>query len=108
MKKISKDCSRRLGILLDDIGGIVPPGMESMIALLRRQIGELQYEESLLTDVIVLLKEYYQLGKKKVPGHAMERKPNQDEQQRINDLLIVLVQLQTQENVRAQSLKVRR
>ena len=108
MNKISEDCSRRLGILLDDIGGIAPSGMEPLIALLRRQIGELQYEETLLTDVIVLLKEYYQSGEKRTPGQAVERKPNQDELQRINDLLIVLVQLQTQENVRVQCMKVRR
>ena len=105
---ITLDVSNRLISFFDEINEIIPYEMRSLVEQLRTQINKLQCEEGLLTEVIVLLQEYYDSYEdKSVLENHSKKQLKDDVNEAICNLLIALHQIRNQE-IQIQNNKIRR
>ena len=108
MIDLSADISNRIAILLDDLEDSIPTEMGSLITLLKLQISQSKCDEGLLTEIIVLLKEYYSpLLTDNLKTDCNISKREKEDNEKIGDLIITLHQLQSQE-IMVQRIKTRR
>lgn len=108
MIDLSTDISNRIAIMLDDLNDSIPTEMGSLITLLKSQISQLKCDEGLLTEIIILLNEYYHPLLTDSPKMDCNiSKQEKESNEKIGELIISLHQLQLQER-QVQSIKVRR
>ena len=108
MIDISTQVSDRLIVLFEEINDIIPDEIRPLVEQLKTQITQLKCEDGLLTEVIVLLQEYYKPHNGNVSFAKNDNKKEKaDLNDKIGNLIIALHQIRNQET-QILNMKVRR